>query len=968
MRDPLIWGMEAFAFFDRTILRVPGLSKEAATVETSVLLKSKLFRQALYLASRTLYDELGKRDFNWENCGEHLRHTLKRYHNRICYRATPFGAFASVSVVSWEQRQDDSGKKKGALGLCVDDESFITLILEDWDAERAEKHDHGDKDREYGLNTSLYSYGENFRLYETSENVESGALKFMLTEIDGKALPVSLLQNSVMSWTDLVLCFHELGMCLKDAGEYIKVLLTNQVLQRNKEIIKLPGVKEFNGPDETAKNQSIYAYTRNISRGAIDMEYQEKIRQGLHCLHSLSCRQELESMLEFKYRFTELFDRREISLLEALDPEKGIDFSGLAGWKENGEQVGISQKEKQASPVWSKVHKLFLRKWTTFHQSGYTSIVLDDKDLAELDRSELFSLPPSMMVLWSIVDNKVYIRSAGGASGMSIIGRYSVFDDEACQAARELAGIEQEVNTDVIFAEIVHDGELQDRDINRRAKLRNYEIPVLSPCNSEREQRIELNDLYLSVREGALILRSRRLNKRVIPRLSSAYNYRRSDFSIYRFLCGLQEEGIHSNLNLDIAALFPGLPYYPRVIYHDVILYAASWHLKAEVFGHLAAWDEEERYSGFCEIAMELFLPQWFNYEEQDQRLMINRKNKNDAILFLNTIRNKKHVVLRECFMDGSAYVKGSAGGEYAHELISFLYKGEKTYRDTGTPIRRFAEQERYCQVMGEWIYLKIYLHPGGMNAVLEKYIWPAIKQYQQLELIRGWHFVRFSDGQDHLRLRMQCSEGNTIETIVAMQELVKALTLAPNIQDVIFTGYNRELERYSSIGIEAAETLFWLSAQTVVAGISGEISNQESVLMDAIYYLHRVFARFRFTVAEESAFCRERYLYLFKLPDTDKEIKVELDIQYRAISSKLEGFMTGGQSRPEQEVYLNCLKETAKDLPVTELQTLLADLNHMHLNRLFTYDQPEQEAISYYFLHKFLKGLDGRGSRPAHR
>ena len=69
----------------------------------------------------------------------------------------------------------------------------------------------------------------------------------------------------------------------------------------------------------------------------------------------------------------------------------------------------------------------------------------------------------------------------------------------------------------------------------------------------------------ISVRKGKLVLRSKKLNKYIIPRLTSAHNYQRNSLPVYHFLCDMQHLGrnmIFFNWGTTLESMFP---YRPRV-------------------------------------------------------------------------------------------------------------------------------------------------------------------------------------------------------------------------------------------------------------------------------------------------------------------------------------------------------------------------------------------------------------------
>src|SRR6185295_7783108 len=96
---------------------------------------------------------------------------------------------------------------------------------------------------------------------------------------------------------------------------------------------------------------------------------------------------------------------------------------------------------------------------------------------------------------------------------------------------------------EAVFAEIVHLPEGRIGNIAARPVLRAYEIPYLGCSGAALDRQIPVTDLRVAVRGGRVRLRSERLGREVIPRLTCAHNFSRRSLGLYRFLCALQLEG-----------------------------------------------------------------------------------------------------------------------------------------------------------------------------------------------------------------------------------------------------------------------------------------------------------------------------------------------------------------------------------------------------------------------------------------
>ncbi|WP_316931256.1 lantibiotic dehydratase [Chryseobacterium sp. P1-3] len=110
---------------------------------------------------------------------------------------------------------------------------------------------------------------------------------------------------------------------------------------------------------------------------------------------------------------------------------------------------------------------------------------------------------------------------------------------------------EEKLNTDYILAEVIHLPEARIGNVIRRPTLRRYEIPFLAQSVLPEENQIPLEDLYISLLNDKIILRSKKLNKEVKPYLTNSHNYSSNPLPAYHFLCDLHSQNIRSNLYFD---------------------------------------------------------------------------------------------------------------------------------------------------------------------------------------------------------------------------------------------------------------------------------------------------------------------------------------------------------------------------------------------------------------------------------
>lgn len=136
----------------------------------------------------------------------------------------------------------------------------------------------------------------------------------------------------------------------------------------------------------------------------------------------------------------------------------------------------------------------------------------------------------------------------GGVTATSLLGRFTMASEQLEDLALQITADEQFHNPDVIFFDIGYQGEVLVDNVNRRKSMFNYELPILTW--SEHKNILNVNDLFVTIRNNQVVLFSKIYNKRVISRLGSSYNYTRSPLTLFRFLTELQAQSIKTNFYL----------------------------------------------------------------------------------------------------------------------------------------------------------------------------------------------------------------------------------------------------------------------------------------------------------------------------------------------------------------------------------------------------------------------------------
>ena len=396
----------------------------------------------------------------------------------------------------------------------------------------------------------------------------------------------------------------------------------------------------------------------------LDKRVLYKVRRALRLLNKISPAPKETLLSQFKDAFQERYEDREVPLSQALDVELGV------GFLQNRDSGDISalvddlilpQKRDKITThdqKWTSVDVLLHQKLLQCLDTGKEEMVLLDEDFEHLEE-HWEDLPDTISMITEIVtlNNEEYVvmSGAGGSSAANLLGRFCHSDPAINKYVCDIVNVEKQCNPDALMAEIVHLPESRVGNILMRPALRAYEIPYLAKSILPSEQQLPIEDLMLSIKSGRLILRSKKYNKEVLPRLTNAHNYSSGALPIYQFLANMQSQGKRSGINFNWGPYGDGFSFLPRVIYKGVILSPKTWNIKEADIKNLqeSQANNEEFQKALSIFITEKRLDQYVLLEEGDNELLINLKNHTSVKMLLSTVkRNRKFKLIEFLHVD----------------------------------------------------------------------------------------------------------------------------------------------------------------------------------------------------------------------------------------------------------------------------------------------------------------------------
>jgi len=964
--------------------RLPAMSYQAFQ-ETPMrdILRMPEFRSAILLASDALYRELQKYDFDYDLLPDALRFKADNYANRMANRTTPFGAFAGFTPVSFKEHETQIVLQADAFKLHLGRD--FRNILSGFDAAAEDPQ-------------SVTSVRSNSSIYQTTGDMRfiaftaSESLRTFRIDQIGRDKTI----GSILEFCKIARERYELlgfikrltGMDPIAANEMLNEMLGLQLLEDTAQPVltgRNPGqqvstlnqqaFQEFAqtvlAPGDLARPR-FYANLEFSATGGLAPAVMGKVAEAVFALSKLSRdAEDPPALIAFKQAFREKFDRRAVPLMEAIDPELGISYDDLAqAFLDRPLLNGLNfyrETNRENHIAWGPLQRLLLQKWPAGKQQD---IILEDADLQLLDGiAKPFS--PSMALPFRVAGDLLVAEQGGGSSALSLLARFTPFNKDILHWCRDIAEEESNANPLIDFAEITCITDGRTDNINQRDALRHFEIPIRTGSALPAERQLLLADLYLSLHHDELCLWSRKSERRIMPRLSSAYNFYRSDLPVFRLLCDLQYQSLAHHIGLNPENLLPGLPYYPRVVYKQCVLSAASWIIRAEELQEFYRLAGHAQYEAFFNKAVQWGLPQRFSWSCHDQYLIFDIHDPSGIQNLLIQVKKELEVRLREVFEEGlrDGTVTDIKGNTHANEFIAAVINRNETYTTViskpklGTP----AVSKRHFLPGSEWLYYKVYCQEFRSNDLL-------LLAADQLEkmikrgLLSYWFFIRYNDPKPHLRLRIRL-----VNAADAGGRVFMALSLCLSrqhrlgwVSHIMLDTYERETERYQLAPVERAEMLFALSSRMVFRIIKRRRKADFPDHYLALKIAYDTALLFFPEPSSRLAFFSGIRDNLFQEFGADRQLKTGLEGKKRTLKKEVEQLLNNNNYYRENRIgklsaaYLELLSQI-KANNVVGLSGLAADLNHMHINRSFSSGMREQELVVYTLLYQYELGQQKR-------
>ena len=269
-----------------------------------------------------------------------------------------------------------------------------------------------------------------------------------------------------------------------------------------------------------------------------------------------------------------------------------------------------------------------------------------------------------------------------------------------------------------------------------------------------------------------------------------------------------------------------------------------------------------------------------------------------------------------------------------------------------------------------EWVYFKIYTGTKTADAILKNDIFRYVREMLTSATIDKWFFIRFSDPDFHIRLRLHLKEKQVINHIFSrFYETFFPLFNTGFIWNIQCDTYRREMERYGSNSISLAEDYFYLDSEYIIRFLYllGNENPEKQRWQLALILIDSFLSAFSFEL-------KQRKELLNTMADNSKKefgfthnnATKQLNDKYRFFRKEIENMMVWENESTE---IINLIKarrqviipvaqqiialEQSGELQVS-MQVLFTSLIHMTMNRWFRTKNRLHEMVIYEFLSRY--------------
>lgn len=807
------------------------------------ILEDQVFLNALKLSNPTFFDYIQQSFSNNLNNKKAL-YTLIKFYSRFSTRSTPFGGYACISLASWGTNTDFR-LKMSVDGIMQPDTQWLYKVikrLEDDPIIMCQLNIKSNSNVYYRLDRCVNPYNSNCgTTFARSDNLSirrtaliEQVLKYAKEGVCFKNLVAhiqsvtgsdsnqaisylnNLLQNEFLTTELRVLSTTEDPLNL-----LITILSRMELDTKNTELLhKLTYIHDKLENPESIQSAIFNAFITDV------VDVMASIVMSENYLYSYYRHKSENSHIGYNIR-TELNKLNKLfSFFSTVDTETQLvrDFKSFFVGRygkycavpltiiiEQYEYHGLSASYTNVA---SHLDSLILDAV----KQGRREINLSDNDLARIAPQGKMEIPPSpsFEICCSITaksyealnNNQFEILIGPNIGANKLNCHYSRFNRSYSQLEKD----ELYNNYHVLENAISNNYRtISIFELPRNARVQNicYSLPFYESLDFSlySDSDISINDIYVCYDEvyERLYLYSQKHNAVVKFISDNMLNPVASNY-IGRLLKDISSAMEFHYINALTVFRSSSLKYIPKIMYSRIVLMPETWKISKDDFD-LKSIDAFRK-------TLKVYIAKWnipnlIYLSERDNRILMDLRNDIFVDLLFAEIKKRGLVTLTDELITES-WLEDDNAKHYANEFVfSFVYEKQIQQKYPSIQKKYYNKLRVYLPGNSSWLYYKIYIKSDNVNEFFAKHM--SFFKSVVLKYNAQLFFIRYSDPNFHVRMRIKCEE-ELIKRIIQkeIEDYLNPLIACGFIASIDLSMYEREIERYGNENtIQFAENYF---------------------------------------------------------------------------------------------------------------------------------------------------------------
>lgn len=273
-----------------------------------------------------------------------------------------------------------------------------------------------------------------------------------------------------------------------------------------------------------------------------------------------------------------------------------------------------------------------------------------------------------------------------------------------------------------------------------------------------------------------------------------------------------------------------------------------------------------------------------------------------------------------------------------------------------------------------KWLYFNLYAGPKTVDSLIIEVLPELIQELKSRGLIEKWFFIRYNIPEFHLRLRFyNGSPGGIGKLFTYFHSRMIEWKSIKYFYKIQVDSYKREIDRYGEGTMELAEQLFNCDSDLIMEylQLSSEIDKGDNFRwLFAILVADQYMDSFNLNNNQKIEFIQKVRNSFWREFGLGRQTKKQIDVLYREKSNLIQQFISGTnindkgllrlyklikshKSRVNIVTNEVLLKQENFEMTV-DINSFLASIVHMTMNRIFVSKNRLHEVVCYDFMLRY--------------